>query len=191
MKYLKKLIGEKCYLAQMVYDDHEKFAEWFTDINTAIGLGDAAGNYSIERTKEFFGKSYSSQANHFSIVDLKEDKLIGFCWLKEICSIDRSTELAILIGDENFRSKGYGVEAMQLIVDYCFNILNLHNVMVVVYSHNDKAIQMYKKVGFKEFGRRRESHFIGGKAHDEVYMDILPKDYKGKSVTDVYFANDL
>ncbi len=48
---------------------------------------------------------------------------------------------------------------------------------------------MYKKVGFKEFGRRRESNFIGGKAYDEVYMDILPEDYKGKSITDVYFSN--
>jgi len=59
--------------------------------------------------------------------------------------------------------------------------------MVVVYSHNEKAIGMYKKVGFKEFGRRRESHFIGGKVYDEVYMDILPRDYKRKSVTNVYF----
>ncbi len=79
MGYLKKLIGEKCYLAQMLYEDHEKFAEWFTDMKTTIGLGDAAGNYSIESTKEFFRENYSSKANHFSIVDLKEDKLIGFC----------------------------------------------------------------------------------------------------------------
>lgn len=187
MGYLKKLIGEKCYLAQMLYEDYEKFAEWFTDMKTTIGLGDAAGNYSIESTKEFFRENYSSKANHFSIVDLKEDKLIGFCWLKEINYIDRTTELAILIGDSNFRGQGYGVEAMQLIIDYCFNILNLHNVMVVVYSHNEKAIGMYKKVGFKEFGRSRESHCIGGKAYDEVYMDILPRDYKGNSVTDIYF----
>jgi len=61
--------------------------------------------------------------------------------------------------------------------------------MVVVYSHNEKAIEMYKKVGFKEFGRRRESHFMGGKAYDEVYMDILPEDFKEKSVTDVYFKD--
>lgn len=187
MKYLKKLIGEKCYLAQMVYDDYEKFAEWFTDMKTTIGLGDAAGNYSLENTKSFFEKHYSSQRNHFSIVDLKEDKLIGFCWLKEVNDVDRSTELAMLIGDENYRGKGYGTEAMQLIVDHCFNILNLHNVLVVVYSHNQKAIELYKKVGFKEFGRRRESHFIGGKAYDEVYMDILPEDFKGKSVVDEYF----
>jgi len=190
MGYLKKLIGEKCYLAQIIYEDHVKFAEWFTDMKTAIGLGDAAGNYSMESTKGFFEKHYSSQANRFSIVDIKEDKIIGFCWLKEVNSIDRSTELAILVGDEDYRGKGYGTEAMKLIVDYCFNILNLHNVMVVVYSHNEKAIEMYKKVGFKEFGRRRESHFIRGKAYDEVYMDILPEDFKEKSVTDVYFKNE-
>ncbi|WP_027634382.1 GNAT family N-acetyltransferase [Clostridium hydrogeniformans] len=187
MKYLKKLVGEKCYLAPIIYEDYEKFAEWFTDIKTAIGLGDAGGNYSVESTKGFFEQSFSNNSNRFSIVDLNEDKLIGFCWLKSIGHIDRSTELAILIGDENYRGKGYGMEAMNLIIDYCFNILNLHNVMVVAYSHNEKAIGMYKKIGFKEIGRRRESHFIGGKAYDEVYMDILPKDYKGKSVVDTYF----
>lgn len=189
MRYLKKLVGEKCYLAQMIKDDYEKFAKWFTDMNISIGLGDAAGNYSLQNTEGFFDRHYSSQANHFSIVDLKEDRLIGFCWLKDINDVDRATELAILIGDEDYRGKGYGKEAMELIVDYCINILNLHNIMVVVYSHNEKAIEMYKKVGFKEFGRRRQSHFIGGRAYDEVYMDILPKDYKGKSVIDYYFQN--
>ncbi|MCB2321387.1 hypothetical protein LGL55_11130 [Clostridium tagluense] len=44
----------------MVYDDCEKFAEWFSDINTAIGIRDAAGNYSIESTKEFQSFKYDS-----------------------------------------------------------------------------------------------------------------------------------
>ena len=117
----------------MIYEDYEKFAKWFTDMETAIGLGDAAGNFSIENTKGFFEKYYSSKVNHFSIIEAKEDKLIGFCWLKDLNSIDRSTELAILIGDPEYRGRGYGFEATNLVVDYCFNILNLHNVLVVAY----------------------------------------------------------
>ena len=63
-------------------------------------------------------------------------------------------------------------------LDYGFNLLNLNNIMLCVYSFNHRAINCYKKIGFKEIGRRRNSKFIGGKWFDGVFMDMLAEEFQ-------------
>lgn len=62
-----------------------------------------------------------------------------------------------MIGEEENRNKGYGTETLKLLISYGFDYLNLNNIMLSVYSFNGNAISCYKKVGFKEIGRRRET----------------------------------
>ena len=62
-------------------------------------------------------------------------------------------------------------------LNYGFKTLNLHNVMLLVHSDNEHGLACYKKVGFKEFGRRREAKFKNGKYIDVVYMDILQTEF--------------
>ena len=66
---------------------------------------------------------------------------------------------------------------LKLLLDYGFNYLNFKNIMLKVYSFNERAMKAYKKVGFKEIGRRRESYFLNGKYYDDVYMDILSDEF--------------
>ena len=54
--------------------------------------------------------------------------------------------------------------------------------MLTVKSFNERAIKCYEKVGFKEFGRRRESYFLNGKYYDDVHMDILSKEFIGNYI---------
>ena len=91
--------------------------------------------------------------------------------------INQTAELGIFIGEQDDRNKGYGKEAIKLILDYGFNTLNLNNIMLKVYSFNEKAIKTYKKVGFKTFGVRRECRYRDGLVYDTVYMDILKKEF--------------
>ena len=51
--------------------------------------------------------------------------------------------------------------------------------MLRVYSFNERAIRTYRRIGFQEIGRRRESHRLGGKAYDVIYMDCLAAEFKG------------
>ena len=93
---------------------------------------------------------------------------------------DRCAEVGIFIGDEKNRSKGYGTESLKMLLDLGFNYLNFNNIMLGVKSFNQRAIACYTKVGFKEYGRRRESYFLNGKYYDDVYMDILSREFKGE-----------
>jgi hypothetical protein len=56
--------------------------------------------------------------------------------------------------------------------------LGLHNVMLTVLEFNQAGIRAYQNAGFKEFGRRRQSHLSGGKLWDEIQMDCLSTEFE-------------
>lgn len=179
MTHYKKLIGEKCYLSPPSLEDAEKWAEWDNDLEVTIPLGpEAYTPYPLDRVREGIRKLMEKERHIFSIIDLKTEKLIGRCLLFDVDQINRKATFGIDIGDKSYWDQGYGQDATRLILDYGFNLLNLHNIMLGVFSYNERAISCYKKVGFKEIGRRRESRFVGGKWYDGVWMDILAGEFE-------------
>ena len=179
MEYFKKLVGERIYLSPKSGSDEEirKFTEWLNDFETTDYLGRSSQLLSQKAEKEYLDSHYKDEAN-FAIVTLDEDKLIGSISLEKINYIGRNAMLGIFIGDKDYRSKGYGTEAIKLILDYGFNYLNLNNIALHVMSFNERAMKCYKKCGFKEYGRRRQCVFIDGKYYDKVGMDILAEEFK-------------
>jgi RimJ/RimL family protein N-acetyltransferase len=82
------------------------------------------------------------------------------------------------IGEMDYWGKGYGKEATQLALDFAFNFLNIHNIMLGVYAFNQRAYHLYKKIGFKEIGRKREFQTLGGEKFDMIMMDLLSTEYE-------------
>ena len=175
MKYFKKLVGNRIYLSPMSVDDAETYVKWLNDLATTDGLGNSSRMISLEDEKEWIKKSSSSF--QFAIVRLEDDTLLGNCGFNEINQVMQNAIVGLFIGDEDNRNQGYGQEALNLLLDYGFNYLNLNNIMLKVFSFNERAIQCYKKVGFKEIGRRRQSYYLKGQFYDEVYMDILREEW--------------
>jgi RimJ/RimL family protein N-acetyltransferase len=171
MKYFKKLTGNHVYLSPMNAEDAETYVKWLNDFSVTDGVGSSFRITSLESEREWL-KNNSNQYQ-FAIVRLDDDKLIGNCGLQEIDQLKQCAEAGIFIGDEENRNNGYGKEALGLLVDYGFDYLNLNNIMLKVFPFNERAISCYKKVGFKEIGRRRQSYYLKGKFYDVVYMDLL------------------
>lgn len=178
MAYFKKIVGDKCYLSPISIDDTELFTEWLNDFEVIKGLGTVSQVITIDSERDFIQDIGKNGKQIFGIVDLKSDKLMGDCGFITIDQLNRKAEFGIFIGDKSFWAKGYGEEATRLILDYGFNILNLHNIILHVYSYNKRAIRVYEKCGFKEIGRRREAKIIAGKMYDEVLMDILDNEFE-------------
>lgn len=178
MKYFRKVEGERIYLSPMCIEDAEKYTEWFSDRSNTDGLHHTSELASVESEREWIENTYKKGTYNFAIVDSKTDELIGNCGISHMNNIDRTATVGIFIGDEENRNKGLGAEALNLLIDYGFNFLNLHNISLGVFSFNERAIACYKKVGFKEYGRRHESYFLDGKYHDSISMEILEDDFR-------------
>lgn len=178
MKYFKKLLGDHIYLSPRNNEDVEKFTEWLNDFETTDYIGRSSQIMTLEKEKEYLEKHSDDEAV-FSIVRLEDDKLIGTVGLEQISHLRRIATLGIFIGDKESRNKGYGTEAIQLILEYGFKYLNLNNIKLDLMEFNERALACYKKCGFKEYGRRRKCNFINGKYYDTIEMDILAEEFEG------------
>lgn len=182
MKYFKKLVGERIYLSPMSVEDAELYVKWLNDFSTSDGVGHSKNMMNIENEREWLETTLKNGNFNFAIVNIENDELIGNCGIDGINYADRTGTLGIFIGEEENRNKGYGTEVINLLLDYGFNYLNLHNIMLGVKSFNERAIACYKKAGFKEIGRRRESYFLNGKYYDDISMDILETEFEGNYI---------
>ncbi|WP_138204121.1 GNAT family N-acetyltransferase [Haloimpatiens lingqiaonensis] len=182
--YFKKLIGQKCYLSPINVEDYEKYTKWVNDMEVSAGLVFASKLIGIEAEKSVLER-LSTNGYNFAIVDVEKDELIGNCGYPKLDHINRIGEVGIFIGNKDYWGKGYGQDVLNLLLDFGFNVLNLHNISLKVYSFNKQAIKCYKKVGFKEAGRLREAKLIAGKAYDEIFMDILDTEYQSIYVNNI------
>ena len=177
MRFYRKIVGERIYLSPYSVDDVEiytKWAEWMNDRDVADGFGGFDLNVSLARAKKTIEELYGYR---FAIVLKDDDTLIGQISIHDINHLHRNAFIGLVIGEEKYRSKGYGSEAVRLVLDYGFNTLNLHSIMLSVHEDNYAALSCYKKVGFKEAGRRREWVFKNGQYIDKIYMDILAREF--------------
>lgn len=177
MKYFKKLVGERIYLSPRNTEDLEKFTEWMNDFQITDYTGRSGMLVTLDSEKKYLEENSSPQAT-FVIVTLDKNEMIGTVGLERINNIHRTATLGIFIGNKEYWNNSYGTEAIRLILDYGFNYMNLHSVKLELMSFNERALKCYKKCGFKEAGRIRESRYINGKYYDTIFMDILKSEFK-------------
>ena len=177
-KYIKKLLGDKVYLSPISLDDVEEYTQMINNNIVSVGLGSIvyAGVYDVEKELESLKKIKNEYT--FSIRLLENDELLGSVGFNRIDLINKNAELGIMIGKENYYGKGYGKEAINLILDFGFSLLNLKNISLYVFEYNEIAYNLYKKIGFKEAGRFRKMIEVFGKRYDYIAMDILDEEFE-------------
>ena len=185
-KYLKALVGDNIYLSPISLDDVEEYAEMVNDIKVSVGLGYLSYTNIIdfESEKEFLISVKKEKM--FAVRLLENNELLGNIGFNSLDIINRNGALGVLIGNPKHQRKGYGTEALKLILDYGFSFLNLRNISLSVFEYNVPAYNLYKKVGFKEVGRLREALEIMGKTYDVIILDMLQEEFQS-----VYIKREL
>lgn len=62
-------------------------------------------------------------------------------------------------------------------LDYGFNALRLHNIMLSVFSYNQRGLRAYERAGFRVAGRRRQAQRLGQDTYDVIFMDCLATEF--------------
>jgi RimJ/RimL family protein N-acetyltransferase len=113
----------------------------------------------------------------FSIRTLDDDRLVGEVGLDGIDWSHGEGFVGISLGERQDWGKGYGTDAMRVLLRYAFNELNLARISLDVFEYNPRAIRSYEKVGFKVEGRARQLLNRDGRRWDLIFMGILREEW--------------
>ena len=144
MRYFKKLEGEKVYLSPIAIEDAEQYTYWFNNLDLTDKIGKSSEMMTIKAEEEWIEKTLKNNEFVFAIIRFGNDELLGNCGLTNINYKDRTAELGIFIGSEYNRQKGYGTDALNILLDFGFNYLNLNNIELQVKSFNENAISKHQ-----------------------------------------------
>ena len=137
----------------------EDYLSMINDINVARLLG-RTKTVTEEGERNWIRMNLEKKAPVFSMIEKSSGKFIGNIELMDVH--DEEAELGITI-TANMQDKGYGTESVPAIVEYGMKELNLKRIFLKVFPDNLRAIHVYEKCGFREYGRTEE----------DVLMEIM------------------
>lgn len=174
------LAGSKVALGPRRRDLLPFYLKWMNDFEVTHPYGTRFRTRTLEAAEESYERASKGGADYadFTIYELTTMRAIGNTALEEIDHFDRTAKFVLLIGEKDCWGKGYGTETTVLMLDYGFTGLGLHNIMLTVFSFNERGIRAYTRAGFRAIGRRREAHRLGGQAYDVIYMDCLASEFQ-------------
>jgi RimJ/RimL family protein N-acetyltransferase len=136
--------------------------------------------FSQKKWQEWLEKGMEKETQDeffLAIRTLEGDRLIGYIGLFELYKQHGDTLVAIALGEREYWGKGYGTDAMQVMLRYAFEELNLRRVGLIVFEYNSRAIRSYEKAGFIPEGVVRKTILRDGKRWDFQYMGILREEW--------------
>ena len=156
----------------------EPYSRWAGDSEYwRLLTSDVPRLYSIQarqkRMEAALEKDEAPDNFFFNIRTLADDRLVGAIELDGIRWAHGEAFVGISIADREYWGKGYGTDAMRVILRYAFLELNLRRVSLDTFEYNPRAVRSYEKAGFKHEGRMRFYLKREGRRWDMLFMGIL------------------
>ena len=168
-------------IRETVFDDCKYFAEWevLPEVTEFFTI-DEGRDYEQVVT-EFVRYNLDPTKLQFTITLKPEDKPIGKIYISRINRAEDSLDITrIYIADPELRGKGYGEEALRLILEYAFINLHMERVTIDHFEKNRFAASLYDKIGFKNEGLMRNAGKKNGKYINLQLKSMLRAEYYDK-----------
>jgi RimJ/RimL family protein N-acetyltransferase len=169
------LEGPLIRLRALEESDLARLSELFNDPEVLWFLDQVVFPQAATGTREWWESTRDQPGQQLFAIETRAGELVGACDLREITERSRRATLGIWVG-KPYWGQGYGTDAVRTICRFAFREMNLQRVELHVHETNPRGILAYEKVGFKEEGRLRRSHFIGGAYVDSLVMGLLDDD---------------
>ena len=176
------LVGNKIVLRPITVNDAAGMFAALSD-EEGMRLTGTQNTFTFEQVEAFCEKVSKADDRADYAITLKDDpesKYIGEVVLNSIDDENRSADFRIAMQGKAYFGKGYGSEATRLIIDYGFQVLNLHRIELEVYDFNPRAQHVYEKAGFVKEGIKRDVLLWEGKYQSAIVMSILEDEWRKK-----------
>lgn len=178
--------GDRIALGPIRRDLIPLYHAWITNISTNRFLLARSASMTLDAEVAWFeGMTKRDDVAMFTIYELPDYRPIGNVDLHKIDQANRSAELGIMIGEAQARGRGLGTEAVRLVCDIGFNVLELNSISLVTFGWNVAGQKAYVKAGFREIGRRREARWFDGRYWDDIWYDLLRSEFESPVVRDI------
>jgi len=164
--------SEKVRLRAIERADLPQCVEWFKDPEVRENLF-LDKPMSLAEEEKWYDEHLKRANDLIFAIETLKGKYIGNVGLHKIDHKNRHAEAGIFIGEKRLWGKGYGTDAMMLILKYAFEDMNLHKVYLTHFGTNERARRSYEKCGFIHEGVLRDHAFKGGKYHDHPIMSVI------------------
>lgn len=173
------LRGEKVRLTAVENRDIPTIARWWEDSEFLRNYDTSPAFPKTEdQLSRLISDNQSSATDFlFGIRLLAEDTLIGLLELSGVQWTHATAYIGIGIGDQDYRGRGFGQDAMLLGLQFAFQELNLHRVWLTVIGYNARAIALYERLGFVREGAYREHVQRDGSRYDMVVYGLLRREW--------------
>jgi len=174
------LKGQQVTLRAMTRDDLDLLCQFNNDLQVELaGGGDPPLPQSLARLQAEYEQQISKGGRDGTSFAIEADgKFIGACALFQLDSVARTCALGITIGDKAYWGRGYGRDAVSLLLEYAFVFQNVRRVYLTVNGNNERAIRAYQACGFVEEGRLRAHVWSNGAYVDLLYMGVLRDEWE-------------
>ena len=107
------------------------------------------------------------------VISSYEDLPIGMIDLFDFDFKHRRAGIGILVKEPDDRLKGYGREALKLLIDYSFKHLDLHQLYCNISEENEASIKLFSNQGFKKIGLKKEWNYVNGSYKNEYLFQLI------------------
>ncbi len=173
------LIGERVYLRPLEESDAKLLADIYAaETETFMDRGRMpAGPISWKKWIEHLHKTQPPVDIDFAVCLKENDQLIGFNGVVDIDWINRTGETESDFGPADIRSQGYGTDAKHLLLEYCFDVIQLHVLQSIVWEPNTRSAAAVTKQGYRLAGRLKYTDVKNGVFRDALVFDLTRPDW--------------